>query len=109
MPVKIETFEPFSEAEFGALRQKQGGTTDRAMVALLAEVGTGRPIRVPLVQGQSARGMQAAISRAAGSHGIDVETVAGDGFVGVRKTDHPRVRKPVSSPGVDGPRRRGRP
>src|SRR3954470_8996649 len=102
MPVKIESFEPFSEAEFAALRRRQGGTTDRAMVELLAEIETGQPIRVPLVQGQSARGMRAAISRAASSRGINVETVTGDGFVGVRKTDHPRVRKPSSRAETDG-------
>jgi len=109
MPVKIETFEPFSEEEFDALRQQPGRSTDRAMVALLAEIETGQPIRVPLVQGQSARGLRTAISRAAGSRGIHVETVAGDGFVAARKTDQPRGRTPASSPGPDGTRRRGRP
>src|SRR6476660_3477937 len=102
MPVKIETFEPFSDAEFDALRQKPGSTTDRttdrAMVALLAEVKTGQPMRVPLAQGQSARGMRTAISRAAGSRGINVETVTGDGFVAVRKIDQPRVRRSPSTP-----------
>ena len=56
-------------------------------------IATGRPVRVPLVEGQSARGPRTAISRAAGSRGLSVETVEGDGFVAVRKTDEPRTRK----------------
>jgi hypothetical protein len=58
MPVKIETFEPFSDEEFDRLRQQKTRTTDPAMVALLAEVDAGQPVRVPLVQGQSARGLE---------------------------------------------------
>jgi hypothetical protein len=50
MPVKIGSFEPLSEEEFHALRQK-ARKTDPAMVALLAEVELGRPVRVPLVEG----------------------------------------------------------
>jgi hypothetical protein len=65
MPVKIGTFEPLSEEEFTALRQQKSRKTDPAMTALLAEVETGRPVRVPLVEGQSARGLRTAISRAA--------------------------------------------
>ena len=64
MPVKIESFEPLSEEEFTALRQQKTRKTDPTMVALLAEVETGRPVRVPLVEGQSARGLRTAISRA---------------------------------------------
>src|SRR3954471_7505017 len=109
MPVKIDTFEPFSDEEFDRLRQQKTRTTDPAMVALLAEVEAGRPIRVPLVDGQSARGLRTAISRAAGSRGINVETVAGDGFVAVKKLDQPRVRKIRPAPTGDGQRRRGRP
>ena len=93
MSVKIESFEPLSDEEFTALRQQKARKTDPAMVALLAEVAAGRPVRVPLVEGQSARGLRTAISRAAGSRGLSVETVAGDGFVAVRKTDQLRTRK----------------
>ena len=40
------------------------------MAALLAEIATGQPVRVPLVEGQSARGLRTAISRAATSRGL---------------------------------------
>src|SRR3954453_23201328 len=106
MPVKIDTFEPFSDEEFDRLRQQKTRTTDPAMVALLREVEAGQPVRVRLVQGQSARGLRTAISRAAGSRGINVETVAGDGFVAVKKVDQPRPRR---TPAIEGQRRRGRP
>ncbi|HEX5963514.1 MAG TPA: hypothetical protein VFY42_07295, partial [Gemmatimonadales bacterium] len=56
-----------------------------------------------------ARGLRTAISRAASSRGMTVETVEGDGFVAVRKTDEPRTRKGKPAPAHDGPRRRGRP
>jgi hypothetical protein len=61
------------------------------------------------VEGQSARGLRTAISRAAGSRGLSVETVEGDGFVAVRKTDEPRTRKGKPAPSHEGQRRRGRP
>src|SRR4051812_48722607 len=109
MPVKIETFAPFSDEEFQALRHQQASKTDPAMVDLLAEVEVGRPVRVPLVAGQSARGLRTAISRAAGSRGLNVETVAGDGFVAVRKLDAPPPPKTPPAPALDGERRRGRP
>ena len=109
MPVKIGSFEPLSEDEFTALRQQKTRKTDPAMVALLAEVESGCPVRVPLVGGQSARGLRTAISRAATSRGLTVETVEGDGFVAVRKTDQPRSRKGKQVPSTDGQRRRGRP
>src|SRR5215204_2167137 len=109
MPVKIESFEPLTEDEFTALRQQKARKTDPAMVALLAEVETGRPVRVPLVGGQSARGLRTAISRAATSRGLSVETVEGEGFVAVRKTDEPRARKGKPAASSDGQRRRGRP
>jgi hypothetical protein len=109
MPVKIGTFGPLSEAEFTELRQQKARKTDPAMVALLAEVESGRPVRVPLVEGQSARGLRTAISRAATSRGLSVETVEGDGFVAVRKIDEPRTRKGKQAASTDGQRRRGRP
>jgi hypothetical protein len=108
MPVKIESFEPLSDEEFTALRQQKTRKTDPAMVALLAEVEAGRPVRVPLVEGQSARGLRTAISRAATSRGLNVETVEGEGFVAVRKLDQPRTRKGKQAPS-EGQRRRGRP
>jgi hypothetical protein len=110
MPVKIESFEPLSEDEFHALRQQKARKTDPAMTALLTEIATGQPVWVPLVDGQSARGLRAAISRAATSRGLTVETVEGDGFVAVRKAaDEPRGRKGKQAPATNGQRRRGRP
>ena len=109
MPVKIGTFGPLSEAEFTELRQQKVRKTDPAMAALLAEIATGQPVRVPLVEGQSARGLRTAISRAATSRGLSVETVEGDGFVAVRKAEEPRGRKAKQAPATDGQRRRGRP
>jgi hypothetical protein len=108
MPVKIESFEPLSDEEFAALRQQKARKTDPAMLALLTEVETGKPVRVPLVYGQSARGLRTAISRAATSRGLSVETVEGDGFVAVRKSDEPRTRKGKTA-SAEGQRRRGRP
>ena len=108
MPVKIGTFEPLSEEEFTALRQQTGRKTDPAMIALLTEVETGRPVRVPLVDGQSARGLRTAISRAATSRGLTVETIEGDGFIAVRKVEMPRARKQTQQSAEPG-KRRGRP
>jgi hypothetical protein len=108
MPVKIGTFGPLSEAEFTELRQQKARKTDPAMTALLAEIATGQAVRVPLVEGQSARGLRTAISRAASSRGMTVETVEGDGFVAVRKTDDPRARKQTQQSAEPG-KRRGRP
>src|SRR5215210_7080999 len=109
MPVKIESFEPLSDDEFTALRQQKARKTDPAMAALLAEVEAGRPVRVPLVEGQSARGLRTAISRAATSRGLTVETVEGEGFVAVRKVDELRTRKGKQTLAPDRQRRRGRP
>ena len=109
MPVKIGTFGPLSEAEFTELRQQKARKTDPAMAALLAEVASGQPVRVPLVEGQSARGLRTAISRAATSRGLTVETVEGDGFVAVKKADEPRSRRGKLAPAAEGQRRRGRP
>jgi hypothetical protein len=97
-----------SDDEFTALRQQKARKTDQAMLALLAEIATGQPVRVPLVEGQGARGLRTAISRAATSRGLSVETVEGEGFVAVKKSDEPRSRKGKSS-SSDGQRRRGRP
>ena len=109
MPVKIGTFGPLSEAEFTELRQLKVRKTDPAMAALLAEIATGQPVRLPLVEGQNARGLHTAISRAATSCGLTVETVEGEGFIAVRKTDEPRPRKGKQASLPDGQRRRGRP
>src|ERR687898_1177540 len=109
MPVKIGTFGPLSEAEFTELQRQKAQKADPAMAALLDEIATGRPVRVPLVEGQGARGWRVAISRAATSRGLSVETVEGDGFVAVRKAEEPRARKGRPVPATDGQRRRGRP
>src|SRR5215212_1858400 len=109
MPVKIGSFKSLSEAEFTELREQKARKTDPAMAALLTEVGTGQPVRVPLVDGQSARGLRTAISRAATSRGLNVETVEGEGFVAVRKVDEPRARRGKPAASTDGQRRRGRP
>jgi hypothetical protein len=109
MPVKIGSFEPLSDEEFTELRQQKARKTDPAMTALLDEIATGHPVRVPLVDGQSARGLRTAISRAATSRGLSVETVEGDGFVAVRKADESRTRKGKQAPVTEGQRRRGRP
>ena len=79
------------------------------MITLLAEIATGQPVRVPLVEGQSARGLRTAISRAASSRGMTVETVEGDGFVAVRKADESRSRKGKQASSPEGQRRRSRP
>src|SRR3954464_4744693 len=102
MPVIIESFEPLTEEEFTELQQQKARKTDPAMVALLAEVESGRPVRVPLVEGQSARGLRTPHNRAATSRGLTVETVEGDGFVAVRKSDEPRSRKGKQAPATDG-------
>src|SRR5918995_1633363 len=108
MPVKIGTFGPLSEAEFTELQRQKARKADPAMAALLDEIATGRPVRVPLVEGQGARGLRVAISRAATSRGLTVETVEGDDFVAVRKVDEPRARKPTQQTAEPG-KRRGRP
>lgn len=108
MPVKIGSFEPLSEEEFTTLRQQKGRKMDPAMAALLDEVATGRPVRVPLVDDQSARGLRVAISRAAATRGLSVETLEGEGFVAVRKAEKPAIRKSGSGSSESG-KRRGRP
>src|SRR4051794_32729808 len=105
MPVKIGTLRPLSEAEFTVLRQQKARKTDPAMAALLAEVAAGQSVRVPLVEGQSARSLRTAISRAASSRGMTVETVEGDGFVAVRKSDASGSRKGKPSASPEGQRR----
>ena len=109
MSVKISSFEPLSDEEFTALRLHKARKTDPALTALLVEVEAGRPVRVPLVEGQSARGLRTAISRAATSRGLSVETLEGEGFVALRKVDEPRSLKGKSVPTGNGQRRRGRP
>jgi hypothetical protein len=89
VPVKIESFEPFSDEEFDTLRKQKRRATNPAMGDLLDELEMGRPVRVPLGEEQSARGLRVAISRAATSRGLNVETIEGDGFVAVRKVDQP--------------------
>ena len=108
MPVKIGSFDALSEEEFQALRRKKQRTRNPGMDELLDQVEAGQAMRVPLVDGQSARGLRVAISRAATGRGMSVESVEGDGFVAVRKAEEPRKRRSASGAG-DEPRRRGRP
>jgi hypothetical protein len=108
MPVKIGTFGPLSEAEFTELQRQKVRKVDPAMAALLDEIATGSPVRVPLVEGQSASGLRVAISRAATSRGLSVETLEGDGFVAVRKAEKPPIRKATQASSGQG-KRRGRP
>ncbi len=77
-------------------------------IGSLVRAATGQPVQVPLVEGQSALGLRTAISRAATSRGLTVETVEGDGFVAVRKTDASGSRKGKSAPSGEAQRRRGR-
>lgn len=109
MPVKIGAIEPMSEEEFDALRRQKGRRTDPAMRELLDEVAAGRAVRVPLGEGQGARGVRIAIGKAASSRGLGVETVEGDGFVGAKLADEPRVRKARPGAAEEGQRKRGRP
>ena len=44
-------------------------------------------VQATLVEGQSARGLRTAISRAATSRGLSVVTLEGEGFVAVRTAD----------------------
>jgi hypothetical protein len=109
MPVKIGSFEPLSAEEFDMLRRQKVRSTNPAMDALIDELATGQPVRVPLVDGQGARGLRIAISRAATSRGLTVETLEGDGFVAARKVEEPLTRKGRHVAAEGGMRRRGRP
>jgi hypothetical protein len=51
--------------------------------------------------------MRVAIARAASARGLSVESIEGNGFVAVRRTDEPRSRTPPRQPAEPG--RRGRP
>src|SRR5688500_7988519 len=108
MPVKIRSYEAVSEEEFTELKQQKARKADRAKAALLDEIATGRSVRVPLVEGQGARGLRVAISRASASRGLTVETLEGDGFVAVRKVVESRARKQPQRSTEPG-KRRGRP
>lgn len=107
VPVKIESFEPLSDDEFNALRRQKARQANPIMAQLLDEVERGTPVRVPLVDGQTARGLRVAIARLATGRGLTVETLEGDGFVAVRKAEAPGARKQVQS--AEPTKRRGRP
>jgi hypothetical protein len=109
MPVKISSVAPMSDEEFEALRRQKRRSTNPAMDELLREVAAGRAMRVPLEEGQSARGLRAAISRSASSRGLKVETIEGEGFIAVKKTDESRSGRARSGSAEAGQRRRGRP
>jgi hypothetical protein len=108
MPVTIASFESLSEEEFNALRQQKVRQTNPAMAQLLDAIELGTPVRVPLVEGQSARGLRVAIARAASSRGLAVETLEGDSFVAARKLDGSPSKKPSQQLAELG-KRRGRP
>jgi hypothetical protein len=94
MPVSIRAFEPFSDDAFDELKERKrrkAGTPDPGMVALLQAVAAGQPQRVPLAEGQSARGVRVAIARAAARRGLAVATAEGEGFVAVMRVDGHRT------------------
>jgi hypothetical protein len=109
VPVKIGPIEDLADDEFQALRRKKGARADPAMVELLDRVESGTPQRVGLEPGQNARGLRFAIARKAKQRGLGVETVEGDGFVAVSRTDAPPTRTGRPAPTDSGQRRRGRP
>ena len=90
--VKMGGFTPVAEADFVELSQPPARNVDPAMSSLLEAIGTGRPVRVPLVDGQCSRDLRVAISRAAGRRGMRVVTLEGEGFVAVRKAEAPPIR-----------------
>jgi hypothetical protein len=108
VPVKIESFEPMSEEDFSALRQRKARQINPVMAHLLDEVERGTPVRVPLADGQSARGLRVAIARAASGRDLRVETMEGENYVAVRKSDESTSRKRTQQSSMPG-RRRGRP
>lgn len=108
MPVNIGSFEPLSEEEFNSLRPQKGAAANPAMVELLNAVESGKPMRVMVEEGQNAKGLRIAIARAATRQGLNVETLAGDGFIAVKRVDEPRGRKSATGAPVGG-KRRGRP
>jgi hypothetical protein len=84
------------------------GKRDVGLLGLLDPIATDRPVQVPVVEGQNARGLRIAIARSASSRGLSVKTADGDGFVAVRKIDAPRTRKGKQAPSTEGQRRWGR-
>ncbi len=109
MPVRIGPIEDMADDEFQALRRKKGARADPAMEELLDRVESGTPQRVGLEPGQNARGLRVAIARKAKQRGLAVETVEGDGFVAVSRTEAPPARTARQTPADGGQRRRGRP
>ncbi len=98
VPVTIRSFEPLTVEESQTLRHQKAGKGNPAMVALVDEVARGQPIRILFVEDQGARGLRTAISRAATTRGLKVETLEGHGFVAVMKVDEPRRRQALSGP-----------
>jgi hypothetical protein len=105
-PVRMASFTPLCDEDFTELRPRTACEADPAMSALLDEIVTGRPVRVPLVDGQSARGLRVAVSRAAGRRGMKVVTLEGEGFVAVKKADSPPIRNSVHRASEPGKRQR---
>ena len=110
MPVNIGQPEDMTEVEFAALRRAKSRSKANPLIEeVLDRVESGRPQRVPLGEGQNAKGARIAISRAAGRRGLSVETVEGDGFIGVTNVEAPTPRRAKPASSEEGPRRRGRP
>ena len=114
MPVKISGFQPASTERLEELRRAKGRRAgDPVMQELLDAVEASQPQDVPLSTEQNARGVRIAIARAAGKHGLLVETFEwcdqdGTPYVTVAKREEPSARRQASQPAGNG-RRRGRP
>lgn len=99
MPVDIGQPEDMTEEEFAALRRAKSRRKANPLIEeVLDRVESGRPQRVPLAEGQNGKGARIAIARAAGRRGLSVETVEGDGFVGVTKAGVPTPPRAKPAP-----------
>jgi hypothetical protein len=87
--MRFGRIEPMSEQEFDALRRGAPDEADPQAAAVLAWLESGGPFRVTVEPEQHSRDVAREIARLASRHGIHVATVAGDGFVAVRKIDAP--------------------
>ena len=110
MPVNIGQPEDMTEEEFAALKRAKNRSNANPLIEeVLDRVESGRPQRVPLPEGQNAKGARIAIARAAGRRGLSVETVEGDGFIGVTRVEVTPPRRAKAAPVEEGQRRRDRP
>ena len=79
------------------------------MEELLARLAAGEAVRVPRAPNQSVRGLRVAIGRRASQRGMRVESVEGEGFLGVRRLPDPAGRSPRQNASGNGRRRRAAP